>query len=138
MVTTKRKRVSKKNKKSWRKNVDISDVDNFLEDQRLEERLGVKYAEQKDEDLFELDTKGEDENQRSPLETIRHHNQPSTTNLVIKSSMRLSEEKTPKNYEILEKRSAVPAAIKVTKHAKAKDINNKFLKRKLAVGNCII
>jgi hypothetical protein len=39
-VGTKKKRVSKKNKKSWRKHTDVKDVDSFLDDRRLEERLG--------------------------------------------------------------------------------------------------
>jgi nucleolar protein 53 len=39
-VGTKKKRVSKKNKKSWRKHTDTKDVDSFLDDKRLEERLG--------------------------------------------------------------------------------------------------
>lgn len=36
----KKKRVSKKTKTAWRKYSDINDVEEFLEDQRLEERLG--------------------------------------------------------------------------------------------------
>lgn len=40
MSVVKRKRVSKKSKLSWRKHVNIADVEEFLEDQRLEERLG--------------------------------------------------------------------------------------------------
>lgn len=40
ILTVKKKRVSKRNKKAWRKHTDIKDVDNFLDDQRLEERLG--------------------------------------------------------------------------------------------------
>lgn len=36
----KKKRVSKKNKSSWRKHIDTKDVDDFLEEQRLEQRLG--------------------------------------------------------------------------------------------------
>jgi nucleolar protein 53 len=39
-VGMKKKRVSKKNKKSWRKYTDTKDVDSFLDDRRLEERLG--------------------------------------------------------------------------------------------------
>jgi hypothetical protein len=39
-VGVKKKRVSKKNKKSWRKHTDTEDVDSFLDDKRLEERLG--------------------------------------------------------------------------------------------------
>lgn len=39
-IIKKKKHVSKKNKKDWRKHCDIRDVEEFLEDQRLEERLG--------------------------------------------------------------------------------------------------
>ncbi|XP_065170091.1 LOW QUALITY PROTEIN: ribosome biogenesis protein NOP53 [Atheta coriaria] len=52
---TKRKRVSKKLKSSWRKHVDLTDVDNFLEEQRLTERLG-DYAKLSNNELFTLDT----------------------------------------------------------------------------------
>uniref|UniRef100_A0A1B6HNM7 Ribosome biogenesis protein NOP53 n=1 Tax=Homalodisca liturata TaxID=320908 RepID=A0A1B6HNM7_9HEMI len=48
----KRKGVSMKNKKSWRKHTDIKDVENFLDDQRLEERLGGSFNERKDKDIF--------------------------------------------------------------------------------------
>lgn len=45
---------SKKNKSSWRKNIDISDIDKFLEEQREEERVGG--VEQKlDSELFLTD-----------------------------------------------------------------------------------
>ena len=36
----KRKRVSKNKKKNWRKHTDITEVEEFLEDQRLQERTG--------------------------------------------------------------------------------------------------
>lgn len=39
-IVKKKKNLSKKNKKDWRKNCDIRDVEEFLDDQRLEERLG--------------------------------------------------------------------------------------------------
>lgn len=55
-----RKNASKKNKKSWRKNIDMTDVDNFLEEQRLEERTGGILAEKKDQDIFTLDSKGKE------------------------------------------------------------------------------
>lgn len=54
---------SKKTKKSWRKNVDIEDIEEFLEDERLEQRLGGKFADRKDEDLFVVDNQGEEEGQ---------------------------------------------------------------------------
>ena len=50
-----KKNASRKNKKSWRKNVDIDDVEEFLEEERLEERLGGKFADRKDEQLFVVD-----------------------------------------------------------------------------------
>lgn len=39
-VATKKRRFSKKNKDAWRKRIDISDVDAFLEEQRQDERIG--------------------------------------------------------------------------------------------------
>ena len=48
---------SKKNKKSWRKNTSIEDIEEFLDDQRLEERLGGAFDQRKDEDLFTVDAK---------------------------------------------------------------------------------
>ena len=50
-----KKNASRKNKKSWRKNVDIDDVEEFLEEERLEERLGGKFADRKDDQLFVVD-----------------------------------------------------------------------------------
>lgn len=55
MTSTKKKRVSKKTKASWRKHTDIQDVEDFLEEQRTQERIGT-FSEKKDEDLFEVDT----------------------------------------------------------------------------------
>lgn len=37
----KKKRVSKKKKIAWRKHVDINDVEEYLEDKRVEERMGL-------------------------------------------------------------------------------------------------
>ncbi|KAI4457488.1 glioma suppressor candidate [Holotrichia oblita] len=55
-LNEKKKRVSKKNKSSWRKHIDTKDVDDFLEEQRLEHRLGEPFAILKDEQLFTVDT----------------------------------------------------------------------------------
>lgn len=40
VVASKKKRVSKRNKESWRKHIDITDVDKFLDEQRQDERIG--------------------------------------------------------------------------------------------------
>jgi len=49
-------KASKKNKKSWRKNVDMSDVNEYLEEKRFEERVGGSVTDKPDEALFTLDT----------------------------------------------------------------------------------
>lgn len=50
------KKASKKNKKSWRKNTELDDVEDFLDDQRLEERLGGAFDKRSDSDIFVVDT----------------------------------------------------------------------------------
>ncbi|XP_076299144.1 ribosome biogenesis protein NOP53 [Lasioglossum baleicum] len=55
---TKKRKVSKKTKKSWRKHVDMQDVDKFLEDTRQEERLG-SFSNRENADLFVISTKPE-------------------------------------------------------------------------------
>ncbi|KAK3591541.1 hypothetical protein CHS0354_041586 [Potamilus streckersoni] len=52
----KRLRLSKNKKKSWRK-VDISEVEEFLEDQRLQERTGGLVADKPDDQLFFVEKK---------------------------------------------------------------------------------
>lgn len=54
-IQLKRKRVSKKTKKAWRKHSDIRDVENFLDDVRLQERTGGIVSEKTDSELFFVD-----------------------------------------------------------------------------------
>jgi len=48
-------KASKKNKKSWRKNVDMTAVNQFLEEKRFEERVGGSFADRPDEKLFTIE-----------------------------------------------------------------------------------
>jgi len=48
-------KASKKNKKSWRKNVDMTAVNEHLEEQRFEERVGGSFAERPDDELFAIE-----------------------------------------------------------------------------------
>jgi len=59
-----RKNASKKNKKSWRKNVDMTEVENFLEEQRLEERTTGLLALKENSEIFMLDTGGEERKEK--------------------------------------------------------------------------
>lgn len=56
-MSVKKKRVSKKLKGSWRKHVNINDVEEFLEEKRLEEKLGPALSTVPNTELFSLDTK---------------------------------------------------------------------------------
>jgi len=56
MAPPKKRKVVKHLKKNWKKHTDIQDVEDFLEDKRLEERTGGIAAEKKDDQLFFLDS----------------------------------------------------------------------------------
>ena len=68
----KAKGTSKKTKKGWRKNVDVTEVEDFLEDKRLEERLGGgAFAEKADDELFVIDADAKDEAEEQPVVSSR-------------------------------------------------------------------
>ncbi|XP_053615219.1 ribosome biogenesis protein NOP53 [Plodia interpunctella] len=90
-VVKKKKHVSKKNKKAWRKHCDITDVEAFLEDQRLEERLG-KFETKPDSELFILDTQGEREFEAKEEKPVV---------LTPKQRKRQKLVETPKCFEVL-------------------------------------
>ncbi|KAL1925528.1 uncharacterized protein VTP21DRAFT_411 [Calcarisporiella thermophila] len=77
---------SRKGKKAWRKNVDIADVEEGLEEKRDEERIVGKITEKDNSQLFMIDVAGDEK---------------------IKS--KLAKEKPLRIDEILAQRSAVPA-----------------------------
>ncbi|KAI0252804.1 hypothetical protein BJV78DRAFT_1305050 [Lactifluus subvellereus] len=80
---------SRKGKKAWRKNVDIEDLEEKLEGLREEERtFGSTLQERTDNELFIVDTKGDDKVRRSL---------PRFSRTALKS------------YQIISQRSAVPA-----------------------------
>lgn len=60
-----KKKASKKNKKSWRKNTDIAEVEKFLDEKRFEERVGGSFEERPDSELFVLDTSTKKEQKRN-------------------------------------------------------------------------
>ncbi|KAF9430999.1 hypothetical protein BGZ76_000626 [Entomortierella beljakovae] len=81
------RKTSRKGKKAWRKNVDITDVEKNLDELRAEERTtGGKVHQQSNELLFTLDTKGDG-----------------------KAHKELLKNKPLKMDEILSERSKVPA-----------------------------
>ncbi|KAH8235431.1 hypothetical protein KR032_000181 [Drosophila birchii] len=100
---TKKKRISKKNKSAWRK-TDIQDVEQFLEDQRQEERIGT-FADKKDEDLFVEDA--------SPQKA-------KITALSVKQKRKLNAKKPMRSHQALENTSKVQDPIVKRNHVKQK------------------
>jgi len=50
-----KKKASKKNKKSWRKNTDIAEIEEYLDEKRFEERVGGSFEDRPSESLFVVD-----------------------------------------------------------------------------------
>lgn len=97
MVDTgvKKRKVSKKTKKSWRKHVDTKDVDAYLDNVRLEERLGAPFSDRKDEELFAVDkTRDDSQVQESSI-------------LTKKQRRELLQKTEPKCFAILKPITAV-------------------------------
>ena len=95
VVKVKKRLGSKKNKKAWRK-TDIQDVEDFLEDKRLEEILGVE--DRQNDELFTIDTSADSSN-LSKYEGLKKERRQALLS------------KTPRCYQILEPHSKVPDPI---------------------------
>ncbi|KAM8721356.1 hypothetical protein ACLKA7_007257 [Drosophila subpalustris] len=99
----KKKRISKKNKSAWRK-TDIQDVEQFLEDQRQEERVGT-FTHKKDEDLFTVDS--------TPLKAVPQL-------LTIRQKRKLNALKPMRSHQALENTSKVQDPIVKRNHVRQK------------------
>ncbi|XP_050986046.1 ribosome biogenesis protein NOP53 isoform X2 [Labeo rohita] len=94
-----RKRVNKNKKKSWNKFSDIQDVEEFLEDVRLQERTtGGLIAEKTDDSLFFVDTGDKDEKDKDaqPETTVKKgkHSKPLRIDLILQPDSHIP---APKN-----------------------------------------
>ncbi|KAM0736757.1 Ribosome biogenesis protein NOP53 [Formica fusca] len=97
----KKRKVSKKTKKSWRKHIDINDVDKFLDNKRLEERLGAPFSKRVDSQLFVVD--------KSEI----------ITNASSKQAARLAlKNKEPKCFASLKPHTQVPDPISKRNHVR--------------------
>jgi len=58
------RRASRKSKSSWRKNIDMTEEEAVLDNERFEERMGGSFAKRETKDLFVLDQEGTDKHQQ--------------------------------------------------------------------------
>lgn len=112
----KKRKVSKKTKRSWRKHVDTKDVDSFLESSRLEERLGVPFAERSDKDLFVVDAQPEQLSEA--VKTKREH----------RLALRNAE---PRCYASLKPHTSVPDPISKRNRVKTPEERKNPITRRL-------
>jgi nucleolar protein 53 len=105
----KKHKVSKKTKKSWRKHVNIQDVNNFLDNVRLEERLGTSFSLRKNEELFAIDKKRNTNNVNKYNNLTKHQ---------YRSLMNNTE---PNCFAILKSSTAVTDPILKRNHIKTKE-----------------
>ncbi|XP_061173866.1 ribosome biogenesis protein NOP53-like [Saccostrea echinata] len=74
-VPRKKSRIAKNKKRAWRK-VDITDVEEFLEDERLQERTGGLVAEKSDAELFTLEKKAPLIDEEEPVPKKKRRKEP--------------------------------------------------------------
>ncbi|XP_016298235.1 ribosome biogenesis protein NOP53 [Sinocyclocheilus anshuiensis] len=92
-----RKRVNKNKKKSWNKFSDIQDVEEFLDDVRLQERAtGGLISEKTDDSLFFVDTGETDEKDTQAQTTVKKgkHSKPLRIDLILQPDSHIP---APKN-----------------------------------------
>ncbi|KYN33330.1 hypothetical protein ALC56_12041 [Trachymyrmex septentrionalis] len=104
-MKTKKRKASKKTKRSWRKYIDIKDVDTFLDNNRLEERLGTPFSERIDTQLFTIDKTAD-----------------VTENVISKRAARLAlKNKEPKCFASLKSHTCVPDPISKRNQIRTKE-----------------
>jgi len=104
-INNKKKGISKKNKKSWRKHTDVTDIENFLDDQRLEERLGGSFDKRENKDLFVEDKVPDSELPKS--------------NKTLNKKQKASS--APKCFQILKPWTSVPDPITKRNRVKSRE-----------------
>ncbi|CAN7992706.1 unnamed protein product [Ixodes hexagonus] len=112
-ATTKRKRlgVSKNRKKTWVKHSDIKDIEVFLDDQRLDERLGGAVSTKPDEELFYVDkTPAAPKPKRAVQSKRERRNRKLTCYLNLEPSSKVAPPTKPRKVRDPEERK--PAAVR--------------------------
>lgn len=104
-IKVKKHKVSKKTKKSWRKYIDVKDIDAFLDNNRLEERLGVPFSEHRDTQLFIIDKQSD-----------------ATGNIISKYATRSAlKNKEPRCFASLKPHTSVPDPISKRNRVRTKN-----------------
>ncbi|KAL7018488.1 hypothetical protein ACKWTF_010775 [Chironomus riparius] len=94
--TAKKRHVSMKKKASWRKHTDIADVEQFLEEQRLQERIGANI-EKTDAELFKVDKTPNLRTTSARLEKKLRAQEPSKCFISLENNSKVQDPITKRN-----------------------------------------
>ncbi|XP_040179206.1 ribosome biogenesis protein NOP53 [Rana temporaria] len=94
--TEKRKRLNRNKKKNWKRHSDVRDVEDFLEDVRLQERTaGGLLAEKEDENLFFVDTGNKQKDSK-----VNKHVKPLRIDLILQPDSKVPVPKDVSSHQI--------------------------------------
>ncbi|KAK9507526.1 hypothetical protein O3M35_007363 [Rhynocoris fuscipes] len=119
----KKKKVSKNQKIYWRKYTDVQDVEDFLNEKRLEERIGGPINKRKDEELFVIDNE--------PCADNILHSQKTKDKLTKKQRALLP----PKCLELLNPLTSVPDPIVKRNRVKTKEERKSSIRKAIEERN---
>ncbi|KAM4695717.1 LOW QUALITY PROTEIN: ribosome biogenesis protein NOP53 [Rhinophrynus dorsalis] len=92
----KRKRVNMNKKKNWKRHSDVRDVEEFLDDVRLQERtLGGLLEEKVDDSLFFIDT-----GKTEPSKKLRKKDRPLTIDLILQVDSKVPPPKDILSHQV--------------------------------------
>ncbi|RKO85356.1 ribosome biogenesis protein Nop53/GLTSCR2, partial [Blyttiomyces helicus] len=122
-TTPKLAQPSRKGKKAWRKNVDVGDVEEKLDELRTEERLGGKVHEKKDAALFFTDTTGDEKN--PPTKTSNRLPPPTSVKASLKHrKLRIDQILTPAStIPSIASRKTAASSVRLTTGPKLRNVS---------------
>ncbi|XP_050540773.1 ribosome biogenesis protein NOP53 isoform X2 [Daktulosphaira vitifoliae] len=130
-----KKKGGRRLKRDWRRKIDVADVDTYLDEERLKERIG-STKDQKDEDLFHVDTSGKnikkEKTKKKTLDTPLKCLSSLHSSSAIPPLAKRSTKKIKKSLKIDHEfdKNIKPLKKTITKKKKLKEIN-KILKSKV-------
>nr|XP_011446756.2 ribosome biogenesis protein NOP53 isoform X1 [Crassostrea gigas]XP_011446757.2 ribosome biogenesis protein NOP53 isoform X2 [Crassostrea gigas] len=148
-VPRKKSRLAKNKKKAWRK-VDITDVEEFLEDERLQERTGGLVAEKLDAELFTLERKAPATATEDPVPKKKRRKEPKVlkcySHLMPDPKIKLARKPQPsrkvKDKQAPHIKEKVLSGVKTQKELKAEDqrklVQEKRLKKDRTKGSIVV
>ncbi|XP_026804896.1 ribosome biogenesis protein NOP53 [Rhopalosiphum maidis] len=131
-----KKKGGRRLKRDWRRKIDVTDVDTYLDEKRLEERIGDPFSKKKDEELFHIDTSGKKKKSLKPKKKSLNAPLKCLSSLQSTSAIPPLAQRSVKKYKKINKKdddfdkNIKPLRKTIVKKKEAKELN-KILKSKV-------